>query len=560
MKLRSLIWQYSREIRLFQIFSGVLTVGSGLFLIFFTLYLSSFINNVSNLGSRGAFIQHFAVVMLLYSGVSILTVLSYYIAQIMTLKVRTSLWKSIYRAVTRGSQKELDRFDKGDLIARTFDDTLMLSGTISNVYTTVISQSILFVFYSYAIYLLSSSFLISFLLFIAVFAAIFAREGKVIPEKAQIERESFSKAMEQMRSKLENSRIIKKTGSVESMRENFESDVSSYYGAARRSISAQQRYNAYFSYAHYVSPLILMGVAFYFYSLGTVSIGAVIAFYFLSTSAYVPIVAVSGTISSYYLSKPRFSRFIEVVDVEEEESGKEHLDRIESVEIRDVDFSYGDKSILHDIALSVNKGSNISITGESGEGKSTLVSLLNRLNEPTAGSIMINGKDSFSYDLLELRRRLIVVSGSDGLFKDTLRNNITLNEPFSDEDVKGVMEICGIDFLESLDITLDSSTVSDGERQRIGLARAIIRKPELLVLDEALSGVDSTLEEKIVEGISAFLAGCTLIVISHRLSTLLKTPSIYLLKGGTFVCSGGIESLRSHCPEFDSLMSRQIIL
>jgi ATP-binding cassette, subfamily B, multidrug efflux pump len=215
-------------------------------------------------------------------------------------------------------------------------------------------------------------------------------------------------------------------------------------------------------------------------------------------------------------------------------------------------FAYNDSDyVLKDINLHIRPGETIALVGATGAGKSSIINLLNRFYEINRGTIRIDGVDIKDYDLVSLRKNIGVVLQDVFLFSDTIRNNITLgDDTVTDEMILHAADLVGarkfIDQLPgglSYNVMERGATLSVGQRQLLSFIRAMVYDPQILVLDEATSSVDSETEEMIQEAISKMMAHRTSIVIAHRLSTIQKAGNIIVLDHGEIKESGTHDDL-----------------
>jgi ATP-binding cassette subfamily B multidrug efflux pump len=218
-----------------------------------------------------------------------------------------------------------------------------------------------------------------------------------------------------------------------------------------------------------------------------------------------------------------------------------------SVKFEKVWFAYKDEDyVLKGIDLDIKPGETVALVGSTGAGKSTIIGLLNRFYETTNGKIEIDGYEIRDYQLGYLRKKIGVVLQDVFLFSDSIRNNITLNNPdVTDEMIMHAAELVGAKkFIEKLPGGLNynvmerGSTLSVGQRQLISFIRAMVYDPKILVLDEATSSVDHETEELIQQAIGKMMANRTSIVIAHRLSTIQKADRIVVLEKGLITESG----------------------
>jgi ATP-binding cassette subfamily B protein len=223
------------------------------------------------------------------------------------------------------------------------------------------------------------------------------------------------------------------------------------------------------------------------------------------------------------------------------------------VALRGVSFTYegAEEPVLDGIDLDVPAGRTIALVGGTGSGKSTLVSLLPRLYDPTAGSVSIDGADVSEVRLESLRSQVGLVSDDPFLFSDTIRNNIAYaREDASQETVEDAARRADIhDFIAGLPEGYDTlvgergMTLSGGQRQRVAIARALVMDPRVLILDDATSSVDASTEAAIKRALRELMEGRTTFIIGHRLSTIALADEIVVLEGGRIAERGSHEEL-----------------
>ncbi|HEX3757679.1 MAG TPA: ABC transporter ATP-binding protein [Kofleriaceae bacterium] len=221
-----------------------------------------------------------------------------------------------------------------------------------------------------------------------------------------------------------------------------------------------------------------------------------------------------------------------------------------AVELAGVHFSYGAEPVLRGVDVRVIRGSTIAMVGATGSGKSTVIKLLTRLYERDRGAIRIDGVDVRDIPLAELRRRITVVSQDVILFAGTLEDNITLGKPYTREQMETAIRRVGLDrALARRGTGLDTrvaergANFSAGERQLVAFARALLRDPEILVLDEATAHVDPEAEELIEKGVAELMKGRTTLVIAHRLSTIRNADLIVVMDKGQVIEQGKHDEL-----------------
>ena len=250
------------------------------------------------------------------------------------------------------------------------------------------------------------------------------------------------------------------------------------------------------------------------------------------------------------------------------EPKKENWEPLEGdVEFRDVSFMYpdGNELVLEHFNLTVPKGTNVAIVGETGAGKSTLVNLVCRFFEPTEGQILIDGRDARERSQLWLHSNIGYVLQTPHLFSGTVRDNLRYGKPdATDEEIMKALELVSAAFvLEKMDKGLDSEVgeggdlLSTGEKQLLSFARAILADPRILVLDEATASIDTLTEKAIQDAISTVIKGRTSFVIAHRLSTIVDADVILVVRDGKIIERGKHKELMRRKGCYYDLYTRQ---
>ena len=285
------------------------------------------------------------------------------------------------------------------------------------------------------------------------------------------------------------------------------------------------------------------------------ALGLIVMFTQFSQQYYQPIIQLAASWGSLQLAFTGAERIQEMFDAEEEirpQDAPVFTELREGVEIRKVDFSYlPGKPILKDVSISAPKGKMIAVVGPTGSGKTTIMNLINRFYDVDAGSISFDGTDIRKFDLDSLRSKVGIVLQDSVLFSGTIRDNIRFGVPdASQEMVEAAARATHIhDYIESLPdkydtlINDDQSVFSTGQKQLISIARTLMTDPQVLILDEATSNVDTVTESKIQNAMEAIVAGRTSFVIAHRLKTILNADQIIVLKDGEVIEQGNHHEL-----------------
>lgn len=285
------------------------------------------------------------------------------------------------------------------------------------------------------------------------------------------------------------------------------------------------------------------------------ALGLIVMFTQFSQQYYQPIIQLAASWGSLQLAFTGADRIQEMFDAEEEvrpQDAPVFTELREGVEICNVDFSYlPGKPILKDVSISAPKGKMIAVVGPTGSGKTTIMNLINRFYDVDAGSISFDGTDIREFDLDSLRSKVGIVLQDSVLFSGTIRDNIRFGVPdASQEMVEAAAKATHIhEYIESLPdkydtlINDDQSVFSTGQKQLISIARTLMTDPQVLILDEATSNVDTVTESKIQNAMETIVAGRTSFVIAHRLKTILNADQIIVLKDGEVIEQGNHHEL-----------------
>lgn len=282
-------------------------------------------------------------------------------------------------------------------------------------------------------------------------------------------------------------------------------------------------------------------------------IGIVVVFIEYTNRFFTPVKDLSAKYAVMQGAMAASERIFQLLDTQELDGAatsdapppKEPLADAPAIELSGVEFSYGAEPILRGVDVKVPRGATVAVVGATGSGKSTVIKLLTRLYEHQRGSIKLDGVDIRAIPLSELRERITVVSQDVMLFAGTLRDNITLGKTFDQARLDQAIHRVGLDRAlarrgDGLDAKVSErgSNFSAGERQLAAFARALLRDPDVLVLDEATAHVDPEAEELIEKGVAELMKGRTTLVIAHRLSTIRNADLIVVMDKGVVVEQG----------------------
>jgi subfamily B ATP-binding cassette protein MsbA len=307
---------------------------------------------------------------------------------------------------------------------------------------------------------------------------------------------------------------------------------------------------------------------------GTLRPESFISFFAATLMLYQPLKALNGVHMNIQQGIASAERVFEIIDtpteialnLSEKTGTAKTLDGIhDSIEIRDLCFSYDQRQIIKNLNLRVKKGEKIAIVGSSGAGKTTLVNLIPRFFEPDSGTILIDGTNIKELTIESLRQHISIVSQDIILFDDTIRNNIAYGRAEKPmEEVASAAHAANAEtFIQRLPEGYDTVigergiTLSGGERQRLSISRAILKNAPILIMDEATSSLDAESEFEVQKGLDNLMQGRTTFVIAHRLSTVRNADRIIVMSAGEIIETGGHEELLGKGGEYARLYALQ---
>ncbi len=326
-------------------------------------------------------------------------------------------------------------------------------------------------------------------------------------------------------------------------------------------------------FVNMVGPIIVLGWGVYLVAAGSMKLGELIAFYILLNYLYSPIHSLAETNLQVQTAMASVDRVFEYLDLPEgvvETATPVTLNVTRGeIQIERISFDYGNGGFsFRELSLHIRAKEKVALVGPSGSGKTTLINLIMRFFDPQDGKVLLDGVDLRALSLQTLRNSIALVDQDPVLFKMSILKNIAYGDTSATEEkVIAAAKVANIhDFIMSLpngyktEVGERGVTVSGGERQRLCLARAIIKDPAILILDEATSALDSQSEHLIQDSLKKVLADKTAIMIAHRLSTVQHADRIIAMENGHIIDQGKHEELTERCPLYRELAAKQLLL
>lgn len=435
---------------------------------------------------------------------------------------------------------------KADLISRMTNDINEIEVSIMNVLESFIREPLTIIFVLVSMILISPQLTVFLVLFLPIAGLVIGRIGKSLKKPSNLAQEYLGSILGIIDETIAGMRVVKAFNAERHQQLKFRETNNTLF-RVRNQISRRKELGSPLSETMgviVVCMILWYGGKLIFSGQSSLTGPFFLTYIGLFYMIINPIKNLSTALNNVQKGAAALERIEHLLNADNTITDKTNAQSIttfsNAIELKNVHFAYGDKVILDNINLTIEKGKTIALVGPSGAGKSTLADLIPRFHDVTAGEILIDGINVKDYKLFDLRKQMGVVSQEPILFNDTIYNNITLGTGgASAEQVQEAARIANAhNFITQKPNGYETivgdrgAKLSGGERQRVTIARAVLKNPPILILDEATSSLDTESERIVQDAINTLMKNRTCIVIAHRLSTVQHADEIIVLEKG----------------------------
>lgn len=462
--------------------------------------------------------------------------------------------------------KTLDSHPKGDILSRITNDIDAISNAMQQTFMNVISGVLMVCLAIFMMFRVNLVMTLCVLVIIPISYIIIKKIAKVSQESFDVHQRALGELSANVTESFSGYNEIILFGKQEESVKKFEKINENIRETAYKAQFLSYLMSPLLSLLTYLAIGVVSVIGTIYAIGGIITVGQLQAFVRFIWQVNEPLTQVSQLSSQIQSALSAMDRIHEFIEYEEETDVEvKEMVFDGNVEFKDIRFGYGKKEVLHGVSLEAKKGETVAIVGPTGSGKTTIVNLLMRFYDPNSGSIAIDGVDSTDINRRTLRDNIGMVLQDTWLFTGSIRENIRFSKPDAiDEEIEQACKYANADeFISTLpkgyDTVIDeeADNISQGEKQLLTIARAILKDPKVLILDEATSSIDTKTEKNIQDAMDYLMEGRTSFIIAHRLSTIKNADKILVLKDGNIIECGNHNELMKENGFYANLYNSQ---
>ena len=462
--------------------------------------------------------------------------------------------------------KTLDSHPKGDILSRITNDIDAISNAMQQTFMNVISGVLMVCLAIFMMFRVNLVMTLCVLVIIPISYIIIKKIAKVSQESFDVHQRALGDLSANVTESFSGYNEIILFGKQEESVKKFEKINENIRETAYKAQFLSYLMSPLLSLLTYLAIGVVSVIGTIYAIGGIITVGQLQAFVRFIWQVNEPLTQVSQLSSQIQSALSAMDRIHEFIEYEEEtDVERKEMVFDGNVEFKDIRFGYGKKEVLHGVSLEAKKGETVAIVGPTGSGKTTIVNLLMRFYDPNSGSIIIDGVNSTDINRRTLRDNIGMVLQDTWLFTGSIRENIRFSKPdATDEEIEQACKYANADeFISTLpngyDTVIDeeADNISQGEKQLLTIARAILKDPKVLILDEATSSIDTKTEKNIQDAMDYLMEGRTSFIIAHRLSTIKNADKILVLKDGNIIECGNHNELMKENGFYANLYNSQ---
>ncbi len=569
LRLNPYLWRYRREL-----LAGVVCV---LLTNFFMMSAPKFVGRAIDTMSgnfTSSDVLRYVLLALLCSALS--GVFMFLVRQFIIVasrKIEYDLKNDFYAHLQRLSPQFFRQSNTGDLMSRATNDLNAVRNYLGPGIMYSLNTVFRLIFALSAMLTVSPMLTLFALLPAPVLSYLVYRMGKAIHEQSQILQAKYGELSTKVQENLAGIRVVKAYAREESDTAAFAALNREYYDQNLKLARLQALFYPSMSALLGLSVMLILWIGGQYVIHGKMTLGDIAQFLVYMTSLAWPLISIGWVTNILQRAAAAQLRLDEVMLTQPDIADKASDEQVSiegEIEFRQVSFAYPtqpERLVLKNLSFKIPKGCRFAIVGATGSGKSTLVNLLPRLIEPTKGEILIDGRPIQTLPLRSLRRAIGFVPQDHFLFSDTIRHNIAFGVPHASlDEIRKAAWVAAIDeeierFPAGYDTLIGERgiTLSGGQKQRLSIARALLSQPKILILDDSLCAVDTHTEDTILNRLQAATTAMTVILISHRISTVQHADHIIVLDNGELVESGTHDELLAKDGLYAALYRKQLL-